>query len=99
MGQSRWNDQSRPDRSGNISARSRLYRGGHWPPDPLSHHQLSEQPYRGYLSESGLKNLGELLRRKEKELGRSIILISDEPYARIRYEDTPMLRNLAKEVL
>lgn len=40
--------------------------------------------------ESDLKALGELLRRKEKELGRTIFLISDEPYAKIRYEDTPL---------
>ncbi len=40
--------------------------------------------------ESALKALGELLRRKEKELGRTIFLISDEPYAKISYEDTPM---------
>lgn len=37
--------------------------------------------------ESDLKALGELLRRKEEELGRTILLISDEPYSRIRYDD------------
>jgi aspartate aminotransferase len=38
-----------------------------------------------------LAKLGELLRRKEKELDREIYLISDEPYARISYngEDVP----------
>jgi len=38
-----------------------------------------------YPAES-LKKLGELLRRKEKELSRQIIVISDEPYARISYD-------------
>lgn len=33
----------------------------------------------------GLARLGQLLERKEKELGRQILLISDEPYARICY--------------
>ncbi|KAF0216016.1 MAG: aspartate [Geobacteraceae bacterium] len=33
-----------------------------------------------------LTALGELLRRKEKELGRQIYVISDEPYARISYD-------------
>lgn len=37
-----------------------------------------------------LAALGELLRRKEAELGRTILLISDEPYARICYEETPV---------
>jgi aspartate aminotransferase len=40
--------------------------------------------------ESDLKALGELLRRKEKELGRIIFLISDEPYAKISYDDSPL---------
>ncbi|WP_027716152.1 pyridoxal phosphate-dependent aminotransferase [Desulfuromonas sp. TF] len=40
--------------------------------------------------ESDLRILGDLLRRKEKELGRTIFLISDEPYARIRYDDSPV---------
>ena len=39
--------------------------------------------------DSALKALGELLRRKEKEFGRTIFVISDEPYARIRYDDEP----------
>ena len=39
--------------------------------------------------ESALMALGELLRRKEKEFGHTIFLISDEPYARIRYDDAP----------
>jgi len=33
-----------------------------------------------------LKKLGELLERKEQELSRQILLISDEPYARICYD-------------
>lgn len=33
-----------------------------------------------------LKALGEMLTRKEKELGREIYVISDEPYARISYD-------------
>lgn len=33
-----------------------------------------------------LKALGEILERKEKELERSIYVISDEPYARLSYE-------------
>ncbi|MCL6612790.1 MAG: pyridoxal phosphate-dependent aminotransferase [Peptococcaceae bacterium] len=35
-----------------------------------------------------LNGLGELLSRKEKELGRVIYLISDEPYAKITYDGT-----------
>ncbi len=38
-----------------------------------------------YPAES-LKKLGDLLRRKEKELSRQILVISDEPYARISYD-------------
>lgn len=38
-----------------------------------------------YPAES-LRKLGELLRRKEKELTRQILVISDEPYARICYD-------------
>jgi len=34
-----------------------------------------------------LQQLGELLQRKERELGRQIYVISDEPYARIAYDD------------
>ncbi|MDW7644683.1 MAG: pyridoxal phosphate-dependent aminotransferase [Desulfuromonadales bacterium] len=34
-----------------------------------------------------LQRLGQLLARKEKELDRQIFLISDEPYARILYDD------------
>ena len=34
-----------------------------------------------------LEQLGELLQRKERELGRQIYVISDEPYARIAYDD------------
>jgi len=39
-----------------------------------------------YPAES-LRKLGELLRRKEKEHTRQILVISDEPYARICYDD------------
>ena len=38
-----------------------------------------------YPAES-LKALGEMLERKERELGRQIYVISDEPYARISYD-------------
>jgi aspartate aminotransferase len=38
-----------------------------------------------YPAES-LRKLGDLLRRKEKELSRQILVISDEPYARISYD-------------
>jgi aspartate aminotransferase len=38
-----------------------------------------------YPAES-LRKLGEMLRRKEKELTRQILVISDEPYARICYD-------------
>jgi len=38
-----------------------------------------------YPAES-LRKLGELLKRKEKELSRQILVISDEPYARICYD-------------
>ncbi|BCA79630.1 pyridoxal phosphate-dependent aminotransferase [Desulfuromonas sp. AOP6] len=34
-----------------------------------------------------LQRLGQLLLRKEKELNRQIFLVSDEPYARILYDD------------
>jgi aspartate aminotransferase len=40
-----------------------------------------------YPAES-LRKLGEMLRRKEKELTRQILVISDEPYARICYDGT-----------
>jgi len=33
-----------------------------------------------------LKKLGDLVQRKERELGRQIFVISDEPYARIAYD-------------
>ena len=33
-----------------------------------------------------LQKLGELLQRKERELGREIVVISDEPYSRICYD-------------
>lgn len=36
--------------------------------------------------EESLKTLGEMIERKERELGRQIYLISDEPYARISYD-------------
>lgn len=36
--------------------------------------------------EADLKALGDLLERKEKELGRTLYVISDEPYARIVYD-------------
>jgi aspartate aminotransferase len=36
---------------------------------------------------AALQQLGELLQRKERELGRQIYVISDEPYARIAYDD------------
>ncbi len=36
---------------------------------------------------SALMKLGELLRRKEQQIGRPITLISDEPYARISFEE------------
>ena len=36
--------------------------------------------------EADLKALGDLLERKEKELGRTLYVISDEPYARIAYD-------------
>lgn len=35
---------------------------------------------------ASLEKLGSLLRRKEKELSRQILVISDEPYARISYD-------------
>lgn len=38
-----------------------------------------------YPAES-LRKLGELLKRKERELSRQILLISDEPYSRICYD-------------
>lgn len=38
-------------------------------------------------SEDSLKSLGELLKRKEDELGTKIYIISDEPYAKIVYDD------------
>ena len=36
--------------------------------------------------ETDLKALGELLERKERELGRQIYVISDEPYARLAFD-------------
>lgn len=35
---------------------------------------------------ASLKQLGEMVQRKERELGRQIFVISDEPYARIAYD-------------
>jgi aspartate aminotransferase len=35
---------------------------------------------------SSLQSLGEMLARKEQELGRTLFVISDEPYARLAYE-------------
>jgi aspartate aminotransferase len=37
-------------------------------------------------SEPSLQALGEMIARKEKELRRTIVVISDEPYARIAYD-------------
>jgi aspartate aminotransferase len=37
--------------------------------------------------EESMKELGELLRKKSRELGRTIYLISDEPYSKIIYDD------------
>jgi aspartate aminotransferase len=37
-------------------------------------------------SEASLRALGEMLARKERELGRQIYVISDEPYARLAYD-------------
>jgi aspartate aminotransferase len=37
-------------------------------------------------NEESLKGLGALVQRKERELGRQIYVISDEPYARIAYD-------------
>lgn len=37
-------------------------------------------------SESCLKDLGDLVQRKERDLNRQIYVISDEPYARIAYD-------------
>lgn len=37
-------------------------------------------------SEQEIRGLGELLRRKSNEIGRSIVLISDEPYRAITYD-------------
>ncbi|MEJ2202211.1 MAG: pyridoxal phosphate-dependent aminotransferase [Desulfuromonadaceae bacterium] len=36
--------------------------------------------------EADLKGLGQLLERKERELGRTLFVISDEPYARLVYD-------------
>jgi aspartate aminotransferase len=38
-------------------------------------------------SEGTINGLGELLERKSKELGRTVVLISDEPYRAITYDD------------
>ena len=38
-------------------------------------------------SESLMKELGSLLRKKEKEFGRKIFLVSDEPYKKIVYDN------------
>ncbi len=47
--------------------------------------------------ESTLKELGQLLAAKEKELGTTIVAISDEPYARISFGETvPCIFNLVK---
>jgi aspartate aminotransferase len=37
-------------------------------------------------SAASLQDLGEMVQRKERELGRQIYVISDEPYARIAYD-------------
>jgi aspartate aminotransferase len=47
--------------------------------------------------ESTLKELGQLLAAKEKELGTTIVAISDEPYARISFgEPVPCIFNSVK---
>lgn len=47
--------------------------------------------------ESTLKELGQLLAAKEKELGTTIVAISDEPYARISFGETvPCIFNSVK---
>jgi len=47
--------------------------------------------------ESTLKELGQLLAAKEKELGTTIVAISDEPYARISFGETvPCIFNVVK---
>jgi len=38
--------------------------------------------------QSTLNALGELLRKKEQQLGHSIVVISDEPYAKISFDET-----------
>lgn len=50
--------------------------------------------------ESTLKELGQLLAAKEKELGTTIVAISDEPYARISFGETvPCIFNTIKNSL
>ncbi|MBS4960354.1 MAG: pyridoxal phosphate-dependent aminotransferase [Clostridiales bacterium] len=41
-------------------------------------------------TEATIQRLGEILSQKEKEVGHSIFLISDEPYRRLVYDDTPV---------
>jgi aspartate aminotransferase len=43
-------------------------------------------PTGAVYTEESLKELGGLVQRKERELGRQIYVISDEPYARISYD-------------
>ncbi|WP_457654595.1 pyridoxal phosphate-dependent aminotransferase [Rhodocaloribacter sp.] len=40
---------------------------------------------------ASLEALAEMLRRKERELGRPIALISDEPYRELLFDDTPFV--------
>lgn len=40
--------------------------------------------------EATLSALGEMLERKQTELGRTIYVISDEPYARLAFDNTPV---------
>lgn len=39
---------------------------------------------------ASLQALGEMLDRKSRELGRTIYVLSDEPYARLAYDDEPV---------
>jgi aspartate aminotransferase len=45
-------------------------------------------PTGAIYTEESLKELGRIVQRKERELGRQIYVISDEPYARIAYDGT-----------
>jgi aspartate aminotransferase len=52
--------------------------------------------------EESLKELGVMIARKERELGRQIYVISDEPYARIAYDGIaipPVFRHIDNAVL